>query len=124
MYLKSMNEQPPTWREKRDYLDFLINESGVSEAGKQYLRESQEYIPRYQFRGFKYGFVTSAFVYFFWPVVRKAPFITRFACSMVPMFYFMRWGHVWGHENCWRRAKEVAVTYEIFAGVRSKYTMK
>ena len=43
---------------------------------------------------------------------------------MLPMAYFMRWGYVWGHENWWRRAKEVVVTYEIFTGTRSKFTMK
>jgi hypothetical protein len=40
------------------------------------------------------------------------------------MFFFLRWGYVWGHENYWRRVKEVTVTYEIFAGARSKFTMK
>ena len=48
----------------------------------------------------------------------------RFAFSMLPMVFFMKWGHTWGHENFWRRAKEVVVTYEILAGTRSKFTMK
>ena len=43
---------------------------------------------------------------------------------MIPMAYFLRWGYVWGHENWWRRAKEVIVTYEIVCGTRSKFTMK
>ncbi len=43
---------------------------------------------------------------------------------MLPMYYFMKWGHTWGHENFWRRAKEVVVTYEIYSGTRSKFTMK
>jgi len=40
------------------------------------------------------------------------------------MVFFLRWGYVWGHENYWRRVKEVTVTYEIFTGSRSKWTMK
>ena len=43
---------------------------------------------------------------------------------MIPMAFFLRWGYVWGHENYWRRVKEVVVTYEIAAGARSKFTMK
>ena len=123
-YQKSMTENAPTWQEKRDYLDFLINESQISPLSKTYLRESQEWVPRYQLRGFKYGLIGSSIVYFFFPVVRRSPFVYRFTISAIPMFYFMRWGHVWGHENMWRRAKEVIVTYEIATGARSKFTMK
>ena len=43
---------------------------------------------------------------------------------MLPMAYFLNWGYIWGHENWWRRQKEVVVTYEIFAGTRSRMTMK
>jgi hypothetical protein len=43
---------------------------------------------------------------------------------MLPMFFFLRWGYVWGHENYWRRVKEVVVTYEIHTGARHKMTMK
>jgi hypothetical protein len=63
-------------------------------------------------------------VFVFFPVVRRQPFLRRFAISMLPMIFFLRWGYIWGHEHYWRRVKEVVVTYEIFAGVRSKFSMK
>ena len=81
-------------------------------------------MPKYQLRGFKYGCTASLAVFFFFPVVRKQPFLRRFVIAMVPMAGFLRWGYVWGHENYWRRVKEVLVTYEIYAGTRSKFTMK
>ena len=88
------------------------------------MRDCDDWVPKYQLRGLKYGLVASTGTFFFFPVIKRQPFVTRFACAMVPMAYFMRWGYVWGHENWWRRAKEVIVTYEIFTGVRSKFTMK
>lgn len=103
---------------------FLIHESTISPSAKQYLSEAEEWVPKYQMRGLKYGITTSAFVYFLFPVVRRQPFLRRFAISMLPMAYFLRWGYVWGHENYWRRVKEITVTYEIFVGTRSKFTMK
>ena len=81
-------------------------------------------MPKYQLRGFKYGLFTSTATFFMMPVVRKQPFVTRFAVSMLPMAYFMNWGYVWGHENWWRRAKEVVVTYEVFIGTRNKFSVK
>lgn len=105
-------------------MHFLINESNISNASKLYLIDTETWIPKYQMRGLKYGLLTSALTYALFPVVRKQPFVRRFAISMLPMAYFIRWGYVWGHENWWRRAKEVVVTYEIFAGTRSKFTMK
>ena len=72
----------------------------------------------------KYGLVTSAATYAFFPVIRRQPFVRRFSISMLPMAYFLNWGYIWGHENWWRRQKEVVVTYEIFAGTRSRMTMK
>ena len=75
-------------------------------------------------RGLKYGLASSAAVYLCMPVVRKQPFTRRFLISMLPMYYFLKWGHTWGHENFWRRAKEVTVTYEIFTGTRSRFTSK
>ena len=86
--------------------------------------ECEEWVPKYQLRGLKYGLTASSLVYFLMPVVKRQPFLTRFGISMLPMIYFMRWGHVWGHENYWRRVKEVSVTYEIYVGTRSKFTMK
>ena len=123
-YRKSISEIEPSWREKRELVEYLINESNISPAAKVYLQKCESYIPHYQLRGFKYGLVSSSFVYLFFPVVRKQPFAKRFLISMLPMYYFMKWGHTWGHENYWRRAKEVTVTYEILVGTRSKFTMK
>ena len=105
-------------------MHFLINEASISPAAKVYLQDCEYWVPKYQLRGFKYGLTTSMLTFLFFPVVRKQPFLRRFAVSMIPMFFFMRWGYVWGHENYWRRVKEVTVTYEIFAGSRSKWTMK
>jgi hypothetical protein len=93
-------------------------------VSKNYLRGCEEWIPKYQLRGFKYGLAGSTLTFFLFPVVRQQTFVRRFAISMLPMAYFMRWGYVWGHENWWRRAKEVVVTYEILNGTRSKFTMK
>ena len=119
-----MGELGPSWAEKRALVTFLIEDSNVTPLSKEYLKECEAWIPKYQYRGFKYGLATSTFVFLCWPVVRRQGFVRRFAISMLPMFYFMKWGHTWGHENFWRRAKEVVVTYEILAGTRSKFTMK
>ena len=123
-YKKTSGEVGPTWAEKREFIHFLMNESGMSNSSKQYLRECDHWVPKYQLRGFKYGLFTSAMTFFFFPVIRRQPFLRRFACSMVPMAYFLNWGYVWGHENWWRRAKEVVVTYELFVGTRNKFTIK
>ena len=123
-YTKSALENGPSWAEKREFVHFLINESNISLSSKKYLRECDHWVPKYQLRGLKYGLVASAGTYFFFPVIRRQPFLTRFTCAMVPMAYFMRWGYVWGHQHWWRRAKEIVVTYEIFVGTRSRFTMK
>ena len=123
-FRKSATELEPTNAEKREFVHWLIHDSNISQQSKQYLQDCDDWVPRYQLRGLKYGLATSTATFFFFPVIRRQPFVRRFACSMVPMAYFMRWGYVWGHENWWRRAKEVVVTYEIFAGTRSKFTMK
>jgi len=106
------------------FVHFLIHESTISPSAKAYLMECEEWVPKYQLRGLKYGITVSSLVYLFFPVVRRQPFLRRFAISMLPMYYFLNWGYVWGHENYWRRVKEVSVTYEIFTGTRSKFTMK
>ena len=123
-YQKSMGELAPTWAQRRELVTYLIEESNISPISKNYLKDCEEWVPKYQLRGFKYGLVTSAATFLFFPVVRRQTFVRRFACSMLPMFYFMKWGYTWGHENMWRRAKEVVVTYEILAGARHKFTMK
>ena len=105
-------------------MHWLINESNISAVSKNYLKECEEWVPKYQLRGLKYGITSSGLVFFLMPVVRRQPFLRRFGISMIPMAWFMRWGYVWGHENYWRRAKEVVVTYEIYTGARSKFTIK
>jgi len=102
----------------------LINDSNISTVSKNYLQEAEEWVPKYQLRGVKYGLTVSAATFFFMPVVRKQPFVRRFLISAVPMYFFWRWGYEWGHEHYWRRVKEVVVTYEMFTGARSKFTMK
>ena len=102
----------------------MIEDSNISPISKNYLKECEEWVPKYQIRGFKYGLLGSSVVYFFFPVIRKQPFFKRFTFSTLPLIYFMYWGHTWGHENFWRRAKEVVVSYEILNGTRSKFTMK
>ena len=123
-YTKNAQEAGPTWAEKREFVHWLINDSTISLASKNYLKDCDNWVPKYQLRGLKYGLVASTGTFFFFPVIRRQPFVRRFACSMVPMAYFLRWGYVWGHENWWRRAKEVVVTYEIMSGTRNKFTMK
>ena len=123
-YRKSAKELEPSWAEKREFVHWLTYESNISNSSKTFLEECEGWVPKYQIRGLKYGLLTSTLTYMFFPVIRRQPFIRRFSCSMLPMAFFLRWGYVWGHENWWRRAKEVVVTYEIFAGTRSKYTMK
>ena len=123
-YKKSATELGPSWAEKREFVHWIINDSTVSLSSKRYLEECDFWVQKYQLRGLKYGLFTSAATFAFFPVIRRQPFVRRFACSMIPMAYFMRWGYVWGHENWWRRAKEVIVTYEIYAGTRHRMTMK
>ena len=123
-YKKSMGEIGPSWREKRELVDYLVEESNISPISKNYLDSSREWVPKYQLRGFKYGLLTSTLTFLFFPVVRRQTFLRRAGFSMIPMYFFMSWGYTWGHENMWRRAKEVVVTYEIMAGTRSKFTMK
>ena len=88
------------------------------------MQENDYWVQKYQLRGLKYGLFAIAATFTLFPVIRRQPFVKRMALSLVPMAYFMNWGYVWGHENWWRRAKEVVVTYEIYSGTRSKMTMK
>ena len=123
-YKKSAMEHGPSWAEKREFVHWLIHESNISASSKRYLRENDYWVEKYALRGLKYGLFATAATFTFFPVIRRQPFVKRMALSLVPMAYFMNWGYVWGHENWWRRAKEVVVTYEIYTGVRSKMTMK
>ena len=121
-YRKSATELEPTWAEKREFVHWLINDSNISQASKRYLVENDHWVQKYQLRGLKYGMFATTATYLFFPVVRKQPFVRRMGLSLLPMAYFLNWGYQWGHENWWRRAKEVMVTYEIHTGTRSKYT--
>ena len=123
-YKKAGREHGPNWAEKREFVHWLINDSNITPTSKNYLRDNDFWISKYQLRGFKYGLATSTLTFFFFPVIKNQTFLRRFTIAMIPMAYFMRWGHIWGHENWWRRQKEVIVTYEIYAGTRSKFTMK
>ena len=102
-YKKSATEVGPTWAEKREFVTWLINESNISASSKMYLRDNQFWLEKYQLRGLKYGMFGSTLVFFVFPVIRRQPFVRRFAFSMLPMAYFLNWGYVWGHENWWRR---------------------
>ena len=123
-YKKSALENAPSWAEKREFVHHLINDSNVSQSSKRYLRECDHWVQKYALRGLKYGLFSSTATFLFFPVIRRQPFVRRFSISMLPMAYFLNWGYVWGHENWWRRAKEVIVTYEIYCGNRNKFTMK
>ena len=123
-FRKGAGELGPSWAEKRELVHWMIHESNISPASKKYLRECDPWVQKYQLRGFKYGLVASGLTFFLFPVIRRQTFARRAFVSAIPMAYFLRWGYVWGHENWWRRAKEVVVTYEIFSGTRSKMTMK
>ena len=123
-YRKSATELEPSWSEKREFVHWLINDSNISVASKRYLTENDHWVQKYQLRGLKYGLFSSTATFLFFPVIRRQPFVRRMGISLLPMAYFLNWGYVWGHENWWRRAKEVIVTYEIYAGTRSKFTMK
>ena len=70
-YKKNMGEHAPSWREKREFVNYLIEEGNISPISKNYLRDSYDWIPRYQYRGFKYGLVASSATYLFFPVIRK-----------------------------------------------------
>ena len=71
MYQKSMGELAPTWSQRRALVTFLIEDSNISPISKNYLKECEDWVPRYQLRGFKYGLVTSAATFAFFPVVRR-----------------------------------------------------
>ena len=75
-------------------------------------------------RGIKYGLAVGGATFFFMPVVRRLPFSRRFGISLFPFLCYCQWGYNWGHENYWRRAKEVMVTQEVMEGTRSEYTLK
>ena len=70
-YKKSALENEPTWAEKRELVHWLINDSNISMASKKYLKECDEWVPKYQLRGLKYGLVTSSLTFLCFPVIRK-----------------------------------------------------
>ena len=70
-YKKGATELAPTNKEKREFVHFLIYESNISAQSKQYLLENENWIPKYQLRGFKYGLLTSTLTFMFFPVIRR-----------------------------------------------------
>ena len=70
-YKKGAQELAPSNKEKREFVHFLIHESNISAQSKQYLLENENWIPKYQLRGFKYGLLTSTLTFMFFPVVRR-----------------------------------------------------
>ncbi len=46
-YRKSAMELEPTNAEKREFIHFLIHESNISLASKNYLKETETWIPKY-----------------------------------------------------------------------------
>ena len=71
LYQKSMGELAPTCANRRELVQYLIEDSNISPISKNYLKECEDWVPRYQLRGFKYGLVTSAATFMFFPVVRR-----------------------------------------------------
>ena len=71
MYQKSMGELKPSYSQRRQLVDYLIEESAISPISKNYLRDAQNFVPHYAMRGFKYGLASSTIVFLFCPVVRR-----------------------------------------------------
>jgi len=70
-YKKSAMENEPTMAEKRELVHWLIHDSNISMASKRYLNECEEWVPKYQLRGLKYGLLTSSLTFLCFPVIRK-----------------------------------------------------
>ncbi|CAI2383332.1 unnamed protein product [Moneuplotes crassus] len=123
-YRKTGFEYGPTWAQKKEFVHRLMTHSNINLDGKRRLKENYGIIQHYQLRGAKYGAITSAAVFFFLPVVNRQLFLRRFAISMIPMFVFLRWGYIWGHQHWWRKSYPVITTYEVVAGLRNQFTGK
>ena len=96
-FRKATNEAEPSWADKRAFIHFLIHDSTISPTSKVYLQEQEFWIQKYQLRGFKYGLFASTLTFFCMPVVRRQPFVTRFLVTCIPMAWFLKFGHTWGH---------------------------
>ena len=46
-YQKSANELGPSWAQRRDFVRYLIEDSNISPISKNYLKECEEWIPKY-----------------------------------------------------------------------------
>ena len=46
-YQKSADELGPTWAQKREFVRFLIEDSNISPISKNYLKECEDWIPKY-----------------------------------------------------------------------------
>ena len=123
-FKKSALEYGPTWRDKREFVHKIIYDINMEPAAKGMLKEHYDIISHFQFRGFKYGVITSAGVFFFMPVIRRQLFVRRLLLSSIPFLWFMKWGYTWGHEKWWRKTYPVVASFEIGSGLRSKFTGK
>ena len=46
-YKKSMGELGPSWEDKRDLVRYLIEDSNITPISKNYLKDCEDWIPRY-----------------------------------------------------------------------------
>ena len=46
-YKKSAREVGPNWAEKKEFVHWLINDSNISTASKNYLKECDYWVPKY-----------------------------------------------------------------------------
>ena len=46
-YRKSATELEPTYAEKREFVHWLIHESNISLQSKEYLKECDQWVPKY-----------------------------------------------------------------------------
>ena len=46
-YQKNMSENGPSWKEKREFVNYLIEEGNITPISKNYLKDSIDWVPRY-----------------------------------------------------------------------------
>ena len=46
-YRKSMMELGPSWADKRELVRYLIHDSNITPISKNYLKECEEWVPKY-----------------------------------------------------------------------------
>ena len=70
-YKKNALENAPSWKEKREFVHWLIHDSNISPISKRYLEENQYWLEKYQLRGLKYGLFASTATFLLFPVIRR-----------------------------------------------------